>query len=226
MRILNQYIVCCLLCVHAFEAGAQIQKDKLNITMELALPSGRANAPFRQYLNGLVVAQPKLQYKFLKDFYVAGGPRYSYYTVSEYKVPTKMNGGAHTFGGFIELGWHSWQTERLALEFGVKTGVAQTRFVTDLTRTYGAQQVTAMFVEPTFSFVLASDEAVAYRWIIGYSFSGYNFKPYYLGLQTNGGFKTEDFNTLSQSLIVGFGMSYYFGNVRTDTDLNEMLFEE
>lgn len=219
-------IGCTLFTAISASVFAQIGEDKLNVTMELTLPSGRANAPFRAYLNGLVNVQPKLQYKFAGDFYGAIGPKYSYYTVSEYKVPVKMNGGAHTYGGFLELGWHNWQTERLAIEIGVKTGLAQTSFVTDLTRTSGIQRVTAMYVEPTFSFILASDEAVAYRWIVGYNFTGYDFKPFHLGLQTNGGYQPEDFNTLTQSLVVGFGMSYYFGNERSDTDLDERIFEQ
>lgn len=196
---------------------AQIGDDKLNVTMELALPSGRANGAYRAYLNGLVNVQPKLQYKFARDWYVAAGPKYSYYIISEFKVPVKMNGGAHTYGAFIEAGWHKWQTERLALEIGCKGGLAQTAFVTDLTRESGIQRVTAAFVEPTISLVLASDEAVAYRWIIGYNISGYDFKPYHVGLQTLGGYTEDDLNKPAQSLIVGFGMSYYFKNKRSDT---------
>lgn len=201
--------------------AGQIGNDKLNVTMELTLPSGRANAPYRAYLNGLINVQPKLQYKFAKQWFAAVGPKYSYYTISEFKVPTKTTGGAHTYGGFVELGWQSWQTPRLALEFGVKTGVAQTAFVTGLTRQTGIQHVTSMYVEPTFSLVLASDEAIAYRWIVGYNISGYGFKPYMIGLQTNGGYTQSDFNKLSQSLIVGFGMSYYFHNQRADPYIDE-----
>ena len=195
----------------------QIGNDKLNVTMELALPSGRANGAYRAYLNGLVNVQPKVQYKFARDWYVAAGPKYSYYIISEFKVPKKMNGGAHTYGVFVEAGWHKWQTERFGVEFGCKVGLAKTVFITDSTRSLGIQQVTAMYVEPTLSFVLASDEAVAYRWIVGYNISGYDFKPYHVGLQTMGGFTDEDLNKPAQSLIVGFGMSYYFKNKRSDT---------
>lgn len=208
-----------LLLLVGNSAYSQIEDDKLNVTMELTLPSGRANPAYKAYLNGLVNVQPKFQYKFAKNFFVAAGPKYSYYTISEFKVPVKMNGGAHTYGGFIETGMHRWSTERLALELSCKVGVAQTAFVTDLTRETGIQRVTAMYVEPTFSFVLASDEAVAYRWILGYNFSGYNFQSYHVGLETNGGYTPEDFDQLTQSIIVGFGMSYYFGNERTDLEI-------
>lgn len=217
----RRFVLITFVIGYSLNSLAQIGNDKLNITMELTLPSGRANAPYRAYLNGLVNVQPKLQWKFAQDWFGAFGPKYSYYTVSEFKVPEKMNGGAHTYGAFVELGWHKWQNERLAIEIGCKTGLAQTAFVTTLTREIGIQRVTAMYVEPTFSLILASDEAIAYRWIMGYNISGYDFKPYHLGLQTNGGYKIEDFNKPSQSFIIGFGMSYYFGNKRSDPFLDE-----
>lgn len=199
-----------------------IEDDRLNVTMELCLPSGRANPAFRSYLNGLVNVQPKVQYKVLTNWYVAAGPKYSYYTVSEFKVPKKTNGGAHTYGAFLEAGWQKWQTERFALEIGVKGGVAMTDFVTGLTREAGTpQRVTAMYVEPTLSLILASDEAVAYRWIIGYNISGYDFKPYHIGQVSDGGYKPEDLNKPSQSLLVGFGMSWFFGNQRADPFIEE-----
>lgn len=205
-----------LLLLTAVSARGQIGKDKINLTIEAALPSGRANPAFRNYLNGLVNVQPKLQYKFTDNFYAAIGPKYSYYTISEFKVPVKTRGGAHTAGGFLELGWTDWRTPNFAMEYGVKTGVAQTIFITDLTRATGIQRVTAMYVEPTVSFILASDEAVAYRWIIGYNMSGYDFKPYHVGIQVDETYDDTELNTFSQSLLVGFGFSFYFGNKRAD----------
>lgn len=203
------------------ELHAQIGNDKLNFTIEAALPSGRANPAFRNYLNGLVSAHPKVEVKFGRQFYAAIGGKYSYYSISEFKVPNKMRGGAHTYGGFIEAGWNKWQTERFALELGLKVGVAQTQFVTDSTRKIGIQRVNAIFLEPTISFILAADEAVAYRWIVGYDISGYAFKPSHVGIVGNGGFSDNELKKASQTLIVGFGFSYYFKNERSDNIIVE-----
>ena len=195
---------------------SQIGDDRLNFTMEAALPSGRANPAYRNYLNGLINAQPKLQYRFAKTLFVAAGARYSYYTVSEFKVPQKTTGGANTFGGFVEIGWTKWQTPRFGLEFSLKTGFAQHVFITGLTRETGIQRVTAPFVQPTISLVLAADEAVAYRWILGYNIDGFDFKPYHLGMNTMDGYSESDLSKPSQSLLVGFAFTYYFGNERSE----------
>lgn len=201
---------------------AQISKDKINLTIEAALPSGRSNPAFRSYLNGLVNLQPKLQYRFGDHIVAAIGPKYSYYVVSEFKVPQKMKGGAHTVGGFLELGWTDWRTESLGIEFGVKTGLAQTIFITSLTRLSGIQRVNAMYVEPTFSLIVVSDEAVCYRWIIGYNITGYDFKPFHTGIGSDVSYTPEELNKPCQSLLVGFGFSYYFGNKRSDDEIMMM----
>lgn len=209
-----------LMLLAAAPAGAQIGDDKLSFTIEATLPSGRANPAFRNCLNGLVNAQPKVQYKFARDWFAGAGLRYSYYTVSEFKAPQKTTGGMHVFGAFAEVGWNKWQTERFGLEIGMKAGLAQQVFITGLTRETGIQRVNALFLQPTLSLILAADEAVAYRWIVGYNIDGYDFKPYHLGMNTGGGYTPDELNQPSQSLLVGFAFSYYFGNER-DSDINE-----
>ncbi|WP_343605512.1 hypothetical protein [Fluviicola sp.] len=211
---------------------AQIGNDKWNITGEITLPMGMGNKMFKNYLNGLVNVHPKIQYKPFKHWYVAFGPRYMYYKVNEYRIPfepgvsndsvynhkkvVSMSGGMHVLGGDIELGWTNWVGPRLGLECGVRFGVAQQWFVTSGTRKYGSQSVTAAYIEPAISLVLAADEAVAYRWIVGYNFSGYNFQGYRIGSTSSGGYTAKDLRGPTQSLLVGFAMTYYFKNKRSD----------
>jgi hypothetical protein len=197
---------------------AQPGIEKWSITGELMLPSGQSNKAFKSYLNGLVVAQPKLTYSISKHWYASVGPRYMYYTVSEFKVPQKMNGGLHVAGGNVELGYKAWQTPKFGIEFGVKVGAAAYLFRTDSTKTQGNRQVTAMNYEPNIQFVLLSDEAVAYRWIVGYNFAGFAFQPDMIRA-TGGGYKPDDLKASTQSIVVGFGITYYLGNKRSDTDL-------
>jgi hypothetical protein len=200
---------------------AQLKVDKWNISGEISLPSGRANPAFRNYLNGLVNIHPRLAYKPLKNWYVALGPRYMYYTIAEFKVPQKINGGMHQFGGDIEWGWSKWQSPNFGIEFGVKVGVSQQVFVTDLTRISGIQKVTSMYTEPAFAIILLADEAIAYRWTLGYLISGYDLKPWQLGFNTMGGYTAADLNKPCQSLMVGFGITYYLGNTRSDVYIDD-----
>ena len=64
--------------------------------------------------------------------------------------------------------------------------------------------------EPTLGLILTADEQNSYRLNIGYCIQGYGFSPYRIGLQSNIGYETAEFNKLTQYLVVGFGYTYYF----------------
>lgn len=237
---MKKIAVLVVVLISTFSSRAQnlIENDKWNITGEISLPMGMANKMFRNYLNGLVNVQPRIQYKPFKHWYIAAGPRYTYYKVNEYKIPFEpgvsdnqvvnnkkvlsMRGGMHVLGGNVELGWTSWVAPRLGVELGVRLGVANHQFITTGTKNYGSQQVTAGYVEPAFSMVLASDEAVAYRWIVSYNFAGYRFNGNRIGSTTSGGYSEADLRAPTQTLTIGFAMSLYFNNKRSDVFLDEM----
>ncbi|HRP53093.1 MAG TPA: hypothetical protein PLI97_06250 [Fluviicola sp.] len=230
-------IITVLCCALMSNTQAQIQNDKWNITGELMLPAGMANKMFRNYLNGLIYAHPKIQYKPIKHLYIAFGPKYMYYKTNPYKIPFEpgvsndsvsnhkkvysMLGGMHVLGGDVEVGWTSWVGPRFGIELGVRAGVAHHWFTTSGTKKYGKQEVTAVYVEPLLSLVLASDEAVAYRWVVGYNFTGYKFNGNRIGSTSSGGYKPEDLKAPTQSLFVGFAISFYFNNQRSDVFLDE-----
>lgn len=234
---MKKFLGLLLVLISVANSNAQIENDKWNITGELTLPMGMANKMFKNYLNGLINVHPKIQYKPFKHWYVAFGPKYSYYKVNEYKIPfepgindnsvvnhqkvVSMRGGMHVLGGDVELGWTSWVAPRLGLELGVRAGVANQQFITTGTRAYGPQKVTCGYVEPAFTIVLASDEAVAYRWIVSYNFSGYKFNGSRIGSTTSGGYTAGDLNAPTQTLSVGFAMTLYFNNKRSDVFIDE-----
>jgi hypothetical protein len=234
---MKKFLVVLFILSSVSYSNAQIENDKWSITGELMLPAGMGNKMFKNYLNGLVYAHPKIQYKPFKHWYVAFGPKYMYYKVNQFRIPFEpgvsndsvsnhqkvysMTGGMHVLGGDIELGWTSWVGPRLGLEFGVRGGIAQHWFMTSGTRKYGKQEVVAAYIEPLVSIILASDEAVAYRWIVGYNFTGYQFTGTRVGSTSSGGYTEKDLRAPTQSIFVGFAISLYFNNQRSDVFLDE-----
>jgi len=215
MRMLL-FITCLLTQI---QVKAQLGKDTWGITGEIMLPSGMASKPFRSYLNGLVNVHPKIVYKPLTNWYVAGGPKYMYYTVSEFKLPTTTTGGMHAFGGGLEIGYMKWIGKQFAFEVGVKGGAMQHVFKTGLLPS--SKKLLAGFVEPGFTLIIAADEAVSYRWTVGYNWMGFHLMPEHLGLDSYGGYTLDEYEVGAQSLVVGFGITYYFGNERSDTFIEE-----
>lgn len=206
----------------SFISLSQIKNERWSISGELILPSGTISKPYKNYLNGLIYVRPSIQYRLPSNVFFGIAPRYSYYTIAEYKVPEKMTGGMHTIGGDLELGYVYKASERWSIQFSSRIGYGTQLYRTDSTR---ANQIkpssSGVIVEPIVSFILASDEAVCYRWIFGYSFSNNSFSPDKLGMDNYGGFTLSDFKGPQQSILVGFGISYFFGNERMDTELDE-----
>lgn len=236
--MLKKNLVILLLLLSVFgQSLAQIGNDKWNITGELMLPVGMSNRMFKDYMKGLVYVHPKIQYKPLKHWYVAFGPKYMYYQTNEFRIPFEpgvstdsvynhkkvysMTGGMHVIGGDIELGYTTWMTPRFGMDIGLRTGIANYRFITSGTKKYGPQQTTAVYLEPTFSLILAADEAVAYRWLVGYNFSGFAFNNNRIGSTSTNGYSEKQRSGTTQSLVVGFAITYYFKNKRSDVFLDE-----
>jgi hypothetical protein len=217
-----RFVKICLLfiCLLAQQrVNAQLGKDTWGVTGEIMLPSGMASKPFRAYMNGLVNVHPKIVYKPLTNWYVAAGPKYMYYTVSEFKLPTKSTGGMHAFGGGLEFGYMKWIGKQFAFEAGIKGGAMQHAFHTGLLPS--SKKLLAGYIEPGLTFIIAADEAVSYRWSVGYNWMGFHLMPEHLGLETYGGYTLEEYEVGAQSLVVGFGITYYFGNERGDTFIEE-----
>ena len=84
---MKKFVVLVLILASVCSSNAQIENDKWSITGELMLPAGMGNKMFRNYLNGLVYAHPKIQYKPFEHWYVAFGPKYMYYKVNEFRIP-------------------------------------------------------------------------------------------------------------------------------------------
>jgi hypothetical protein len=125
----------------------------------------------------------------------------------------------HAFGGGLEIGYMKWIGKQFAFEVGVKGGAMQHVFKTGLLPS--SKKLIAGFVEPGFTLIIAADEAVSYRWTVGYNWMGFHLMPEHLGLDSYGGYTLDEYEVGAQSLVVGFGITYYFGNERSDTFIEE-----
>lgn len=208
-------------CFQVNTIYSQMGKDQWSLTIDATLTSGVSSKLYKNYLNGLINTQPKLTYKFKNSLFLAAGVKYAYYTISEFKIPTKTTGGLHTYGGYLEFGFNQWKTEYFGIEAGVKVGYAEHQFITGLTRISGPQKVQAMYFMPCFSLILRADEATSWRWIFGYNVDCYQFKTVHIGIPNDNTYSTRDRKGPAESIVVGFGFTRHFGeNKRTDVDID------
>lgn len=198
-----------LFCISNFGSNAQVIEPKHTFNIELGLPNGFSNKPFKSIMQGLVNAAPYYQFSY-NEIIVGAGIRYSYFDVNEFKVP--VNGGMHSAGAFVKIGWEKFHNERFATDLSVKLGYMQNYFVTDRNDSLGQNpfQVNSTYIEPSVGFIVTSDEFSSYRFFVSYAFQGFGFRPDMIGLETFGGYDPSEFHTSTSFLIVGFGYTYYF----------------
>lgn len=206
----NLYIVVFLCTLYTVKA--QTVEPKHTFNLELGLPNGFTNKPFKDIMQGLVSVAPYYQYAFKNHLIVGAGVRYSYYAINEFKVPEPTYGGMHVGGTFIKVGYEKFHNDRFATDLGVKIGYTQTYFDTDRNDTLNQNpyQVNSFYVEPTIGLILMADEQSSYRLFVSYAFQGFNFRPSMIGLETFGGYDQKEFDKTATTLIVGFGYTHYF----------------
>lgn len=194
-------------------AFAQKIEPKWTYNVELGLPSSIANEPFDNIMQGLVNTSMYVQYSAPFHLNAGVGVRYTLMTINEFKVPYAVRGNMQTGCVFVKLGWDKFHNDRLATDFSVKVGYAQTYFTTDLNKTAGINpvQFNKILVEPTAALILSADERNSYRWVLGYCINGFGFSPQNIGFTDNVGYDPSGFKKLTQFLVVGFGYTFYFG---------------
>lgn len=206
------YLLISFILFSVFYSESQVIEPKHTFNVELGLPNGFANKPFKNIMQGLVNVAPYYQYAFPNHIVVGGGIRYAYFAVNEFKVPEPVFGGMHSGGIFVKAGWEKFHSERFATDIGIKVGYTQSYFLTDKNDSIGVNpyQVNSFYVEPTIGFILTADEFTSYRLFVSYAFEGFGYTPKMIGLETFGGYDPAEFNRTTAFLIIGFGFTYYF----------------
>ena len=209
-----------LLVVFAWLQGSYTAQDMEiddSFVLELGLPNGFVNAPFKNIMQGVVYVSPMYQYTLRSGLMFGAGMHYSYFNINQFRINQKISGGMHNGAAFIKLGHEKFWTPSLATDIGVKAGFAQSAFVTDTLKsmgiTYNSKQ--SAYIEPNIGICLAADVNASFRLTIGYAFYGFGFKPWDIGINSDLGYSASELNKLSSYLIVGFGYSRYFNGKKS-----------
>ena len=71
-------------------------------------------------MQGLIQSSAQYQYAFKSGFCLGAGIHYTYFTINEFRVPSKVYGGIHTPALYVTVGHEKFWTERFGTDFGVK----------------------------------------------------------------------------------------------------------
>ncbi|MFO0494420.1 MAG: hypothetical protein ACK50Y_02720 [Flavobacteriia bacterium] len=211
-RLFKCVVLIAALVMRMLDYSAQVIEPKHTFNVELGLPNGFTNEPFKNIMQGLVNFSTYYQYDFKNHLTAGAGIRYGYFAINEFKVPKPVYGGMHSTGAFLKVGWEKFINDRFAIDLGVKVGYSQHYFDTDRNDSAGNNpiQLNSFYVDPTMGLILTADEVSSYRLFFSYASYGFGFKPSMIGLETFGGYDPSGFNKVTGFLIVGFGYTFYF----------------
>ena len=183
-----------------------------SFTFEIGLPNSFVNAPFKDFMQGLVTVSPSYQYTLNSGLAFGVGAHYSYFAVNEFSVPSAIYGGMHALGGFLKIGHEKFWGERFASDMGVKFGYMHSMIKTDALFEEGIRLnvIQSPYVEPNIGLVLSTDDANSYRLTIAYPFYGFGFRPSDIGVEGDAGYDPVEFSKTASFLVVGFGYTHYF----------------
>lgn len=188
-----------------------------SFVLELGLPNGFVNAPFKNIMQGVVYVSPMYQYTLRSGIMFGAGVHYSYFNINQFRINQKISGGMHNAAAFLKFGHEKFWTPSLATDIGVKVGFAQSAFVTDTLKsmgiTYNSKQ--SAYIEPNIGICLAADVNASFRLTLGYAFYGFGYKPWDIGINSDLGYSASELNKVSSYLIVGFGYSRYFNGKKS-----------
>ena len=218
MRI--HLIVVYIVFFHGASMVAQSIEPDDSFTIELGLPNSFTNEPFKDIMQGLVCVSPYYQYALKSGLAFGIGGHYSYFAVNEFSLPSAVYGGMHTLVGFLKLSHEKFWGERFGTDFGVKFGYAHSMLKTDALLTQGIRLnvLQSTYIEPILGLILTSDEANSYRLTIGYPFYGFGFKPWTIGVDSELGYRDENWSRISSFLTIGFGYTHYFNGKSSGDD--------
>ncbi|MEY4572930.1 MAG: hypothetical protein RLZ10_2191 [Bacteroidota bacterium] len=201
-----------------------IIEPKHSLTIELGLPNSISNKAFKEIMQGLVHVSPYYQYAFKNGLALGVGGRYSYFAINEFRVPSKVFGGMHSYGGFIKIGHEKFYSTLFAIDAGLKLGFCQNMFYSDLLRSKERDHVFKpnIYLEPNLGLILAASEVDTYRLSVGYSFLGSSFRPFDIGYDSNEtiGYSEKNLSSMSTFLTIGFGYTHHF-NGKTSIGFDE-----
>lgn len=216
---LGLVFVSLVLCVNnGFFAQERIE-PKWTLNADISLPFEIGNSFFSQAVDGLVNFQPYIQYSLPFHLHFGVGAKYQYFKINSVDIPSPRVGGVTALGGFANIGYDQFLTDRLALDFSVKVGyaVSQTRYSSAEEQITHRNKRNVFFVEPEIGLTLLVTENLGVKWLVGYGFQNFASRPQDFGFLSNEGHTENDLKKKTSYLQVGLGVVYYIGN-KTDNE--------
>jgi|TARA_R110000737_G_scaffold164641_2_gene192306 hypothetical protein len=212
MSRLNIYCIIFALIIASGNLDAQNINPRASFQVNIGLPVNTTNKAFKGIMQGLVNGSTHFQYTLDNTLCFGLGVNYSYFTLNEFKVSEKIKGGLQMGSLFAKLGQEKFHTSNFGTDIGIKAGYNFSVFNSDSLTSQGNRNEISrnFYIEPQVGIMLTMDENTSIKLAVGYVFQDFGFSPSLMGLSSNNGFDSANFNKITQYLTIGFGYTHYF----------------
>ena len=179
------------------------------------VPFATSNSFFNETSRGIVDMSGSLNYSFLKNFYVGGGYKYTYYKLSEIKLnasPNEQYGAKIQLHGFYgELSYFNQLYNNFLIEGSIQVGQESIISSSRTCESTGTSHIKkGLFVAPNLNFYLLTEEVFSFYFSVGYTFSSHGFNPEDVCETSFAGFKPDAYLGNYGSINVGLGIGFSF----------------
>ena len=182
--------------------------DKFSFGMSFKLPKTIQNLIFKKTIYGVGDLDAQFNYKIIPNLEVSLGFKYGYYDVNSVAFQSDIDGQFETHLPFIKLSYIKDVSDRVFLDFGVRTGYNFSSTKTTNCSTTFLQN--SFRVEPEFGVYMLSTELLSFGLVVSYNLWFAEFSPQHFCMNSISGMNPAESVGIYQTFCAGFSFKACF----------------
>ena len=182
--------------------------DKFSFGMSFKLPKTIQNTIFRKTIYGVGDLDAQFNYKVIPNLEFSLGYKYGYYDVNSVAFQSNIDGQFETHLPFIKLSYINDVSDRIFIDFGVRSGYNFSATKTTNCSTNFLQN--AFRVEPELGVYMLSTDLLSFGLVISYNLWFAEFTPQHFCMNSISGMNASESVGIYQTFCAGFSFKTYF----------------
>ena len=182
--------------------------DKFSFGMSFKLPKTIQNTIFRKTIYGVGDLDAQFNYKIIPNLEFSLGYKYGYYDVNSVAFQSNIDGQFETHLPFIKLSYINDVSDRIFIDFGVRSGYNFSATKTTNCSTSFLQN--AFRVEPELGVYMLSTDLLSFGLVISYNLWFAEFTPQHFCMNSISGMNASESVGIYQTFCAGFSFKTYF----------------
>jgi hypothetical protein len=182
--------------------------DKFSFGMSFKLPKTIQNTTFKKTMYGIGDLDAQFNYKLIPNIEFSLGYKYGYYDVNSVAFQSNIDGQFETHLPFIKLSYIKDLSDRMFVDFGVRSGYNFSSTKTTNCSTAFLQN--AFRIEPELGVYMLSTDLLSFGLVVSYNIWFNEFSPQHFCVNSISGMNPSESVGIYQTFCAGFSFKTYF----------------